>query len=233
MEIIAEIGQNHNGDMQLACDLIKAAKDNGADVAKFQLYNAKKVFPKEGNEWFEYNCQTEISKDQMYLLAEECKKVDIEFMASAFDTERVNWLEELGVQRYKIASRSIFDKELIQKISDTGKSMLVSLAFWDKPEFPKIQSKGKVQYLYCISEYPTMLNDLKFSQIEFPKKYIGFSDHTVGITAAIVAFARGAQILEKHFTLDKSMYGPDHLGSMTPGELKQIHKYRLEIEQCL
>ena len=82
MEIIAEIGQNHNGDMELARELIHAAKENGADVAKFQLYDARELFPKEGNEWYDYNCKTELSQDQLIYLAEECSKAGIEFMAS-------------------------------------------------------------------------------------------------------------------------------------------------------
>ena len=117
MEIIAEIGQNHNGEMGLALELINKAKESGADVAKFQLYDARTLFSKENNEWFEYNCKTEISREQLSILADECKKINIEFMASVFDVERVGWTEEIGVRRYKIASRSINDKNLLRKIS--------------------------------------------------------------------------------------------------------------------
>ena len=103
MEIIAEIGQNHNGDLELACELIKKAKSCGADVAKFQLYDAKKLFPKEGNEWYEYNCNTELTFEDIKLLDNVCKDVEIEFMASVFDIKRISWLEDLNVKRYKIA----------------------------------------------------------------------------------------------------------------------------------
>jgi len=233
MEIIAEIGQNHNGDLNLAFELIRAAKESGADVAKFQLYEAKTLFPKEDNIWYDYNCKTEINRDQAFQLAEECQNVGIEFMASAFDAERVNWLKELNVRKFKLASRSINDKELIQEMAETGKPILASLGLWNETEFPVLKSKGSVLFLYCVSKYPTDLNDFEFSKIKFPDKYFGFSDHSIGITAAIVALSRGAQILEKHFTLDKSMYGPDHTGSMIPDELKQIHKFRLELEKCL
>lgn len=231
MEIIAEIGQNHNGDIDLAFELIHAAKENGADVAKFQLYNAELLFSKEGNEWYDYNCKTEISQKELHLLAEECRRTGIEFMASAFDTERVVWLEDVRVKRYKIASRSIDDIKLIKAMARTGKPIIASLGMWDKPDFPRIESPAPVQYLYCVSEYPAALSELNLATVDF-NYYAGFSDHTIGITAAIVAFSRGANILEKHFTLDKSMYGPDHACSMTPYELKELHKFRLEISEC-
>lgn len=233
MEIIAEIGQNHNGDMHLARELIHAAKEHGADVAKFQLYNAIELFPKAGNEWFDYNCKTEITRDQLFMLVEECRKKGIEFMASAFDRERVAWLEDAGVKRYKIASRSINDKALIQALVATGKPLIVSLGMWNEAQFPPIATKAGVYYLYCVSKYPALLSDLHFSRIDFTKNYAGFSDHTVGVTAAEVAFSRGAKIVEKHFTLDKAMFGPDHRGSMTPEELKTLHRFRQEVSQCM
>ena len=93
MEIIAEIGQNHNGDMSLAKDLIFAAAEAGADVAKFQLYDAKKLFPRDGNPWYEYNCKTELSREQVENLWQICEQANIEFMASVFDSGRIQWLE--------------------------------------------------------------------------------------------------------------------------------------------
>lgn len=233
MEIIAEIGQNHNGDLELAKRLIHAARENGADVAKFQLYDAKKLFPKEGNEWYEYNCKTEISRDQLGVLSEECRKADIEFMASVFDVERLIWLEELGVKRHKIASRSIHDRQLLYAIGKTGKPLLVSLGMWQGEGLPVIDSLGPVQFLYCIAKYPAALTELHLGAVDFTRTYAGFSDHSLGITASLVAFARGAQVVEKHFTLDKTMYGPDHVCSMTPDELQTLSAFRKEIGQCL
>ena len=98
---------------------------------------------------------------------------------------------------------------------------------WNKDAFPTIQSSGGVDFLYCISKYPTELSDLNFKDIDF-SKYDGFSDHTVGIAAAQIALARGAKIIEKHFTLDKNMYGPDHIGSMTPHELSDLTKFKTQ-----
>ncbi len=231
-EIIAEIGQNHNGDMDVACALIREAKTAGADVAKFQVYHAPTLFKKEGNEWYDYNCKTELSRKQLEILAKECQSLGIEFMASVFDVERIHWLEELGVKRYKIASRSIYDQELITAISATGKKIIASLGMWGNVEFPIINTQVKVDFLYCISKYPTSLADLHLKSVDF-SNYAGFSDHTIGITAAKVALMRGARIIEKHFTLDKTMYGPDHACSMTPEELQHLCAFRNEFVECL
>ena len=223
-EIIAEIGQNFNGDINLALEMIHKVKDCGADVAKFQVYDAVALFPKEGNPWYDYNCSTELTKDQIYRLAAECEKVGIEFMASVFDLERIDWLEEIGVKRYKTASRSITDLELINKIIATGKETIISLGMWNGDGFPQIQG-ADLKYLYCVSKYPTPLEDVRLSEVDF-NKYAGFSDHTIGVSAHIAAMARGAEIIEKHFTLDQNMYGPDHICSATPEELTQICQFR-------
>lgn len=231
MEIIAEIGQNHNGDIELAKQMIKVAKECGADVAKFQLYDAKALFPKDGNPWFEYNCKTEISREELHILAEECDKHDIEFMASVFDVERIEWLEELGVKRHKVASRSIREDDMIKALCATKKRLLVSLGMWEGDHFPQIDAPGGVDFLYCISKYPTALSDLHFSNVSYDD-YAGFSDHTVGVEAPMIAMARGAGIIEKHFTLDKTLYGPDHEGSMTPEELRTLVSFKNAIEQA-
>ncbi len=230
MEIIAEIGQNHNGDIRLACELIKKAKSCGADVAKFQLYDAKKLFPKEGNEWYDYNCKTELSFKDLEVLDRVCREEEIEFMASVFDLERIMWLEDLNIKRYKIASRSIYEEDLINAVLDTGKPTLISLGMWKENNLPTYS--GDISYLYCISKYPTQLNELDFKKIDF-NTYGGFSDHTEGVVAPITALARGAKIIEKHFTTDKGMYGPDHSGSMTPEELIEICTFRDKLKECL
>lgn len=225
VELIAEIGQNHNGDMGLARQLIREAKLAGADVAKFQLFDARRLFEEEGNPWFEYNLNTEISREDLDLLKLECDDVGIEFMASAFDVERVNWLEELGVKRHKVASRSIRDSELIDAMVQTGKPVIASLGMWNEDSFPEFGSKGQVIFLYCVSRYPARSEDFEFSTVDFGL-LSGFSDHSEGTDAAKIAIARGAQIVEKHFTLDKALYGPDHSGSMTPLELRDLTHFR-------
>lgn len=232
MEIIAEIGQNHNGDMELARRLIAEAKAAGADVAKFQVYSARDLFPKEGNEWFDYNCNTELSRADVEMLARECRDQGIEFMASVFDVERVGWLEAVGARRYKVASRSVRDRALMEAIAATGKPVIVSLGMWDEPTFPKLHAAGGVGYLYCVSKYPTDLADLHFTNVDFGR-YLGFSDHTIGVDAAIIALSRGAKVIEKHFTLDKEMHGPDHSGSMTPSELAVLSRFRDNLKVAL
>jgi len=232
MEIIVEIGQNHNGDMDLAADMIRLVAEAGADVAKFQVYDAKALFPKENNPWYDYNCSTELSRDDVKSLADTCATYDVEFMASVFDPLRVDWLEELGVKRYKVASRSVKDEELLAKLVATQKPLLVSLGMWDGDSFPEIPGVSDVDYLYCVSEYPTPLEHLNLASCDFTT-YAGFSDHSIGLTASMVALSRGARIIEKHFTLDKDMYGPDHVGSMDLEELKQLVKFREELRLCL
>lgn len=232
MDIIAEIGQNHNGDMRLASRMIKIAKENGADAVKFQVYDAHKLFSRKDNPWFEYNCKTELSRKHVEFLARECRKERIEFMASVFDVERIAWLEGVGIKRYKIASRSINDSKLIEAVVSTGKPVIISLGCWHKKTFPKINSKAPVEFLYCVAKYPALMEDLKLASVDF-KKYAGFSDHSIGITAALVALARGARIIEKHFTLDKKLFGPDHMCSMNPNELNRVNVFRTEIKRCL
>jgi N-acetylneuraminate synthase/N,N'-diacetyllegionaminate synthase len=231
-EIIAEIGQNHNGDMAVAEQLIRAAKRAGADVAKFQVYDARALFPpKSQNPWFDYNCSTELKRDDVHRLAQVCADVGIEFMASVFDTKRIEWLEEVGVRRYKIASRSIDDRALIAAVAATGKPMIVSLGFWKGAGLPEIAAPGGVDYLYCVAKYPAPFADLKLASVDF-EKYSGFSDHSEGTVAACASFVLGARILEKHMTMDKTAYGPDHACSMTPNELAAIHAFRAAWEQC-
>lgn len=232
MEIIAEIGQNHNGDMALAVELIHAAKEAGADVAKFQVYDARALFPKENNPWYEYNLSTELSREQVLLLAGACAKAGIEFMASVFSPELVPLLEEAGVRRYKVASRSVREGALMAALAATGKPLLVSLGMWDGPDFPQVPTSAPVGFLHCIARYPARLEDLRLGQVDF-SRYAGFSDHSEGITAAMAALSRGAGIVEKHFTLDKNMYGPDHVCSMTPAELRELCRFRSELARCL
>jgi len=223
VEIIAEIGQNHNGDLSLAKELIYAAKENGADVAKFQLYDVDSIFQPDFR-WYAAAKQAELNKTQALELAATCRMAEIEFMASVFDVERVAWCEEIGMRRYKIASRSVRNQPLLRAVALTGKDIIVSLGMWDGRGFPVISSRARVDYLYCVAKYPTASEDLDFASIDF-RRYSGFSDHTIGIDAALVAIARGARIIEKHFTLDRNMPGPDHAGSMEPHELARLCQY--------
>ena len=121
------------------------------------------------------------------------------------------------MRRYKIASRSVKDRALIEAVAKTRKPMLVSLGMWHGSDFPRIKSLGGVEYLYCVSKYPTEISDVHFGKVDFAR-YAGFSDHTIGIDAATIALSRGARIIEKQLARQDDV-GPDHSGSMTPAEL--------------
>lgn len=223
--IIAEIGHNHMGYMRHAKLLIDEAKACGADIAKFQAYDTEKIKKSWQSRYFELKL-SEHTKEEFKELKDYCDKVGIEFMASAFDLEHLSWLEELGVKRHKIASRSIYDTELIKAMEATGKPIIASLGQWKEKELPVIKN---VQFLHCISQYPAYINDLP----EFGEKtgLAGFSDHTIGTYWIREAVKRGALIIEKHFTLSRSLPGNDQKGSADPTDMKDFVKYAREIER--
>jgi sialic acid synthase SpsE len=118
----------------------------------------------------------------------------------------------------------------MKRIYSTNKPVIISLGMWDSKKFPSVPAKSRTKFLYCVSKYPTPFEDIYFDKIDF-KKYDGFSDHTIGISASIAAIAMGAGIIEKHLTMNKKMYGPDHICSGTPKELKEICKFRDDFEK--
>ena len=224
MIIIAEIGINHNGSLDVAHELIRQARIAGADIAKFQFYDPMKIFGPEGSypdaEALKQALTVQFGFEDACQLKIWCDEEGIEFAASVFDIERFEWTVELDVTRHKIASRSVENRELCERILGTGKETFVSLGFWPGNELPF--SAKNAQYLYCAPKYPCDLKDLELP-IEFNNsQYSGFSDHTLGIEAALVAVGRGATIIEKHFTLNKGLSGPDHICSATPGELSEL-----------
>jgi len=231
IQIIAEIGLNWNGDIDTARRLIYLAKLNGADIAKFQLFDTDRIFP-EDFEWYDLIKKCQWGKEDITEIKNYCDTIGIEFLASVFDVERVKWTEDIGMQRYKLASRSLVDLDLIHAIEKTDKDIIVSLGMFDVGLFPDINTKGNVDFLYCVSKYPTQYSDLSLKFIDY-NRYSGFSDHTIGIECAMIAMARGARIIEKHFTLDKKMAGPDHICSMNPEELARLSDYRNIVEKVI
>jgi sialic acid synthase SpsE len=162
-------------------------------------------------------------------LKEHCEKVGIEFMASAFDTERVAWLERLGVKRHKLASRSIKDTELVEAMEKTGKPIIASLGYLRPGEpIPPIRD---AKYLFCVSEYPAHITAEQFPNKFHPDGLAGFSDHTMGLYWAREAVKRGATIIEKHFTLSHELPGHDQKGSAEPWELKDFIQYVRQYER--
>lgn len=223
--VIAEIGHNHLGYMRHAKLLIDEAKACGADIVKFQAYNTDKI-----KHWYQSRYAelklSEHTKEEFRELKEYCDKVGVEFCASAFDLEHFQWLEELGVKRHKVASRSIYDKELISAMEATGKPIIASLGKIDERGIPEIKN---CDYLFCVSDYPTYMRAEQFPA-KFGDKYAGFSDHTIGTYWAREAVKRGAKIIEKHFTLSRDLPGHDQKGSADPTDLKDLIVYTRQIQ---
>jgi len=229
IEIIAEIGINFGGNLDLAHNMIRESAICGANTAKFQLYSVETLFGKNGEDpnqaIYEGVKHTELKKDDVVKLMRWCDEEGVEFLASVFDEERFQWLEDLGVKRYKIASRtSKLTRGLAEKIAQTGKPCLMALGFNSAPLDLKYTN---VKYLHCISSYPT-----EYSMINFPTSfrgtiYHGVSDHSIGIESSLVAIGRGARVVEKHVTYDKSCDNPkfDHVCSIDFSELKDLVKY--------
>jgi sialic acid synthase SpsE len=222
--VCLEIGHNHSGNIRLAKLMIEEAKKVGADAVKFQIYDTDTIKKPWQSRYFELKF-SEVNKEELKELKRHADKVGIEFMASAFDPERVGWLEEIGVKRHKVASRSIHDQKLIQSMEKTGKPIIASLGAWEGKEFPKIKNS---EFLYCIADYPAYITSDMFPA-KFDK-YAGFSDHSLGMYWCREAVKRGARIIEKHFTLSKDLPGHDQKGSADPTEMKDFISYVRQAE---
>lgn len=213
MLFIAEIGMNHNGNLDLCAELIRQAKWSGADIAKFQLGW------RSGKDEINH-----ISPESLKTIVSICDYYDIEFMTSIISEEALELSEEVENKRYKIASRTVKDNpDLARKILSLGKPTFVSLGMWEEDEFP-FGEFDNVTYFWCKSLYPAY----PWNLTDMPKifnnpKMPGFSDHSVGIEIPLTAISRGATIIEKHFTLDKSDTSiRDHVLSATPDEFRMM-----------
>jgi len=213
MLFIAEIGMNHNGNFDLAFELIKQAKLAGADIAKFQLG------------WRDGDGEiNQIDLDILKKLNKWCDYFEIEFLASTITEKAFELAKKINPKRYKIASRTVKDNiDLVRKVVNEGKETIISLGMWNYKE-PPIQKNDNIKYLWCKSKYPAEPWDLIDLPNDFKDSlYDGYSDHTVGIETSLIAIARGAKIIEKHFTLDKSDTTiRDHFLSSTPDEFKMM-----------
>ena len=217
--IIAECCGNHGGHISTARDMIWAAKDAGASLVKFQLYDA---MDDEGLPHYGYAKKAELSFDQAQTLFQWGVECGIEVFFSVFGVKYVEWCEKIGVKRYKIAC-GMRDAKVLQGISKTMKPVIISVS--DKANYRGIM-------LYCVSEYPTPLDHIKMPNFEM-EPYDGFSDHTIGLDASKIALARGATIIEKHFTFDKKAEGPDHFISMEPEELRELVRWEKVCKEVL
>ncbi|KUK14346.1 MAG: N-acetylneuraminate synthase family protein [Synergistetes bacterium] len=238
--VIAEAGINHNGDVNLAKELIRQAAKNGADAVKFQLFHAENLV-EEGTPEFEMFKKCELPKDAWKELALLAEREGITFMATPFDLEAVSLLEELGTPAYKIASGDITNYELISNVARKWKPVFLSTGGATLEEIRLAvdciygEENDRIILLHCVSCYPAPLESLNLKAIDDLWEHfripVGFSDHSIGIDAALVAVSMGAVAIEKHFTIDKSLPGPDHHHSLIPDELSEMVKKIRKIEK--
>lgn len=226
--IIAELGHNGGGSMSHNKLLIDEAKACGCDAVKLQLYDVDKIKKPWQSRYMEL-LVTQPTFEEIKELKEYADKVGIDLFASAFDVERVGWCEKLNFKWHKLASRSIYDMELIRAMEATGKPIIASLGKIDERGIPEIKN---CQYLYCVSEYPAYIKEEQFP-IKFGEKemYQGFSDHSQSMYWCRESLKRGATIIEKHFTLSKDLPGHDQKGSATPTEMKDFCIYARNLER--
>lgn len=257
--IIAEAGVNHNGDITLAKKLIDAAADAGVDYVKFQTFNSKKLVSKSAQK-ADYQKQNtkdevesqlkmlqklELSKNDHLLLIDYCKVKNIKFLSTAFDLDSIDFLEELKIDLWKVPSGEITNLPYLRKLGGLGKPVIISTGMAEMSEIEDainvVTSSGTdikdITVLHCNTEYPTPMQDVNLTAMNTIKDVfnvpIGYSDHTLGIEVPIAAVALGATVIEKHFTLDNSMDGPDHKASLEPRELKKMVTAIRNIEQAL
>jgi N,N'-diacetyllegionaminate synthase len=254
--IIAEAGVNHNGSIQNAYLLVDAAKAAGVDAVKFQTFNAEKLVSRytqkaeyqkrsksNGQTQLEMLKSLELKKFQFLDICKYCKQKNILFLSTPFDFESIDMLEELDMPIYKIPSGEITNLPYLIKVASLGKPVILSTGMSNLNEIEsavnilKENGAGKISLLHCNTEYPTPYEDVNLLAMNTLKQRfgvkVGYSDHTLGIEVPIAAVALGAQIIEKHFTLDKNMEGPDHKASLEPDELKKMVNSIRIIEKSL
>jgi N,N'-diacetyllegionaminate synthase len=246
--IIAEAGVNHNGDLAKAYELIDVAAESGADCVKFQTFKADKLVSKEAKKamyqqsnlsskddsQFEMLKKLELSEEWHHLLKNYAISKGILFASTGFDEESVAFLDQLGQPFFKIPSGEITNKPLIEFIAKRGKEVILSTGMATMLEIEQTiavlekngLSKSEISVLHCNTEYPTPMKDVNLlAMVKMHQSLgvnIGYSDHTLGIEVPIAAVALGAKIIEKHFTLDRTLPGPDHAASLEPSELKAM-----------
>jgi N,N'-diacetyllegionaminate synthase len=257
--IIAEAGVNHNGDMNLAKQLIDAAVEAGVDYVKFQTFKAENLVSKEAKK-ADYQIENtknasenqlqmlrklELSHAQHEELISYCKQKNISFFSTAFDLDSLNYLKELGLKMVKIPSGEITNLPYLRRAASLFKEVIFSSGMSTMEEIGEALevflqagiSKDNITILHCNTEYPTPMKDVNLrAMLAIQKRFgvkIGYSDHTLGIEVPIAAVALGGKMIEKHFTLDRNLPGPDQLASLEPEELKALVKTIRNIELAI
>lgn len=241
--LIAEIGLNHNKDIELTKKMIERAKYSGADSVKFQVYETENLI-NEDSDAFKIFKGLELNYEEIKILNDYSKDIGITFFATPFSFKSVDILEKINVPFYKVASMDINYYEFIKYIGETKKPIILSTGMSNIGEIEKavntIVKSGNenIAILHCVSKYPPDYSELNIRMITklltlFPEYQIGFSDHTLDNAMAIVARTLGATIFEKHFTLDKNLSGPDHKISTTPEEFENYRSVLINVDKSL
>lgn len=256
--IIAEAGVNHNGDLSMARQLIEAAAEAGADIVKFQTFNADRLVTARACK-AAYQIQTTDSDESQYTMLRRleltpdmhrelichCKQKCIRFLSTGFDIESVDLLVKLGVDRIKIPSGEITNLPYLRHVGRLGKPIILSTGMATLGEIEAAievleragARRSQITVLHCNTEYPTPMTDVNLrAMLTIQTAFgvpVGYSDHTEGIEVTIAAVALGASMIEKHFTLDRQLPGPDHKASLEPDELKGMVRAVRNIEQAL
>ena len=256
--IIAEAGVNHNGDLEKAKQLIDAAAEAGVDYVKFQSFKADKIVTKSaqrasyqdantGNKDSQYEMlkKLELSEEDHHDLIAYCKAQKVKFLSTGFDLESLDFLNEIGIDLFKIPSGEITNLPYLRKIASFNKPVIMSTGMADIQEVIQAVDvltssgikKDNLVVLHCNTEYPTPMKDVNLKAMNHIAEEIGvkvgYSDHTLGIEVPIAAVALGACVIEKHFTLDRNEPGPDHRASLEPRELKEMVLSIRNIEKAI
>lgn len=255
--IIAEAGVNHNGDLNSALAMIDAAADAGADVVKFQSFHATElatssaaladyqlVNSKEKNQ-LDLLKALELSADDHVTLKQRCDKRNVEFLSTAFDLQSLNFIHELGIRRVKIPSGEITNLPYLRELAKFNLPVIMSTGMASLGEIESALEvllasglkREEITILHCTTDYPASTFDVNLNAMKTLGKCFGtaygYSDHTTGVNISIAAVALGASVIEKHFTLDKSLPGPDHSASLSVKELETMVRGIREIEEAL
>lgn len=254
--IIAEAGVNHNGDFNLAKQMVDVAKEAGVDYVKFQTFRPEKVVSKFA-EKAEYQKETTgvdesqlemlkkltLTDDNFIELKYYCDEIGIGFISTPFDLESIDFLETFDMDFWKVPSGEVTNLPYLEAIANTGRKVVMSTGMCDVDEINEAiavlekYNIPEIVLLHCNTQYPTPFEHVNLKAMkniaEKTGRIIGYSDHTQGIEVPIAAVAMGARVIEKHFTLDKNMEGPDHKASLNPVELKAMVSAIRNIEKAI
>jgi N,N'-diacetyllegionaminate synthase len=255
--IIAEAGVNHNGSIDLARELVDAAKASGADAVKFQTFRADRLATRGAHKaayqeratataaesQFEMLKRLELDAAAHQLLIDHCRNVDMQFLSSPFDAESADLLATMQMPIFKIPSGEITNFPFLRHVAAKGRPLILSTGMstlGDVEEAVNVlraAGASDLTLLHCVTEYPAPYDEVNLRAMQTLKSAfglpVGYSDHTPGIEIAIAAVALGAEVIEKHFTLDRSLPGPDHAASLEPAELQQMVAAIRHVESAL